>query len=304
MATTATKTAADKGTGAIADHRISDLATFQEVTKKPREVAGLYFYMELDCLVDLAYRISCDFFKRPHLYTELGRVTVGGRGSSMSGILARLNARYGSNEKIPSKEQRKQIYEHIFGQAEGNPPTSQGDFPRLRDELISAATAFAERVFDTGEDMLRERVRTTHRPFKEYLIGLHGDSVRWSKDEALSDITENVGYAILRSRGIAAVFGISNPPRTEWPYFEDSNADKVIEQISKQLVWGDEPAISLTREHFSNMQRVALRGAEALATIIDFDERITDEPNKENLKTLIIKCYTWGSALKSIKPYV
>src|SRR3989442_1125915 len=113
MATTATKTVADKGTGAIADHRISNLTTFEEVTNEPRQVAGLYFYMELDCLVDLAYKLSCDFFKRPHLYTQLGRVTVGGSELGISGILASLNARYGSDEKKPSREQRKQIYEHI-----------------------------------------------------------------------------------------------------------------------------------------------------------------------------------------------
>lgn len=93
MATQGAKTKKVKGTGAIADHRISNLATFQEVTKNPRQVAGLYFYMELDCLVDLAYKISRDFFKRPHIHTDLGPVTVNGKELGISGVLAGLNAR-------------------------------------------------------------------------------------------------------------------------------------------------------------------------------------------------------------------
>jgi hypothetical protein len=40
----------------------------------------------------------------------------------------------------------------------------------------------------------------------------------------------------------------------------------------------------------------ALRGAEALATILDFSE----DGNDSDLDLLITKCYTWGSALKSL----
>lgn len=291
-------------TPGIPDHRIRDLGTFQQVTGEPRQVAGLYFYKLLDCLVDLAYKISCDFFARPHLYTQLESTILvapaqsPAQSTTLSEILARLHARYGSNERIPSKEQRNEIYVPIFNQAEDY-TTNGGDFPRLRDELVNAAAAFAERVFDTGVEMLRERVRTTHRPFKEYLVGLQGDSVRWSKEEALFGLTENISYTILRSSGIAAVFGISLVPRNEWPYFEDSNADKLIEETSKQLkqLKSDQSAVTLTREYISNLQRVALRGAEALATIIDFDERSSDA----DLNLLITKCYTWGSALLSLK---
>jgi uncharacterized membrane protein YfcA len=57
--------------------------------------------------------------------------------------------------------------------------------------------------------MLREVVRTSHQPFKDYLVGLHGDSVRFSKDVALSDFTENTCYPVLRNGAVAAVFGIA-----------------------------------------------------------------------------------------------
>jgi hypothetical protein len=55
----------------VADYRITSFASFQRVTGEPRQVAGLYFFLQLDCLIELAYRISLDFFKRPHLYIDI-----------------------------------------------------------------------------------------------------------------------------------------------------------------------------------------------------------------------------------------
>ncbi len=278
----------------LTNHKISDLNSFNQVTGDPRQVAGLYFYSVLDCLVDLAYKVSYDFFQRPHLYIDLGP------NPTFSSILAKLHAQYGSNEFLPSTAQRDEIDLPIFGRVAGYSTDEEGDFPRLRDELIHAAAAFAERVFDTGADMLRERVRTTHRPFQEYLIGLQGDSVQWSRGFALPQLTEDVSYAILRNKGVAGVFGIDRPPSGSWPYTDDSNGDKLVEAISKQLMWADQPKdMCITREHISNLQRVALRGAEAIATIIDFQETL----GNSDLDLLITKCYTWGAALLSLSSH-
>jgi len=287
--------------------KISDLNSFNGVTGDPRQVAGLYFYSVLDCLVDLAYTVSCDFFKRPQLYLNLERIEPVAETSepaaetnpTLASILALLHARYGSSESLPSTIQRDEIYFPIFGRGAGFLPDEESDFPRLRDELINAAAAYAERVFDTGVEMLRERVRTTHKPFKAYLIGLQGDSVKWSRGFALPNLTEDVSYTILRNKGVAGVFGINKPPIDDWPYTEDSNGDKLVEEISKKLMRADQPeSMPITREYFSNLQRVALRGAEAIATIIDFQE--TETQGNSELDLLITKCYTWGAALKSV----
>ncbi len=276
----------------LTNHKISDLDSFNKVTGDPHQVAGLYFYSVLDCLVDLAYKVSYDFFKRPQLYVDLG--------PTLSSILAKLHAQYGNSEFLPSTQQRDEIDLPIFGRVAGYSTDEEGDFPRLRDELIKAAATFAERVFDTGVEMLRERVRTTHRPFQEYLIGLQGDSVKWSKEFALPQLSEEVSYTILRNKGVAGVFSINNPPIGSWPYTEDSNGDKLVEAISKQLMWTEQPQdMCITREHISNLQRAALRGAEAIATIIDFQETL----GNSELDLLITKCYTWGAALMSVSSH-
>lgn len=287
-------------------HRISDLDSFLGVTGNPRWVAGLYFFSILDCLVDLARIVSRDFFRRPHLYTNLRQ--NGDNTAPLAPILARLHARYGSDERVLSKMQREDIYTALFGKS-GSSASGECDFPRLRNELVNACAAFAERIFDTGEEMLRERVRTTHRPLYAYLRGVEGDSVRWSREEALAALTEEISYPILRNPGVAAIFGISEVPRRQWPYTEDSNADKLVEEVSKQLQRFHQPTEInsaehsiiryITREHITNLQRAALRGAEAIATIIDFREGGTDD----DLDLLITKCYTWGSALMSLKAY-
>ena len=96
-------------------------------------------------------------------------------------------------------------YSPIFG-----PMGSSADFDKLRDDLIAAATAFSERVFETGVDMLLERVRTAHRPLKEYLTGLTGASTDWTARDSLYNLAENISFQILRTPEVAAIFGMDS----------------------------------------------------------------------------------------------
>src|SRR5712692_9675596 len=80
----------------LTNHKISDLNSFSKVTGDPHQVAGLYFYSVLDCLVDLAYKVSYDFFKKPHLYLDFGLTqSQAGTSQTLPLTLAKLHARYG-----------------------------------------------------------------------------------------------------------------------------------------------------------------------------------------------------------------
>jgi hypothetical protein len=235
----------------------------------------------------MAYSISLDFRRRPQLYRDLGQ-------PSIVPVLAKLSSEYGTQVAILSQRQRNEIFHPIFG-------TSDADsFSRLRDDLIKASRAFAERAVDTGIDMLREVVRTSHRPFKDYLVGIHGDSVRFSKDVALSDFTENVCYPILRNAAVAAVFGIAKLAAGPYPYATDAAEDILIEALSGQLGGVNNQYARITRERISSLQRVAIRGAEAIATAIDFEEADRQQTDVD-LDLLISKCYSWGAALATIR---
>jgi hypothetical protein len=285
-----------KGNGAVAelrlvDREIRDLESFNGATSEAREVAGLYAYMHLDCLVDLAHLVSVDFFARPQMYRDVG-------GEDVAGKLARLRVRYGCDEEFLGREQRHAIFASVFGEPEvgaGAAAPTDGttrhadSFEGLRDQLLAAAAAFSERVYDTGVQMLRDRVRIMHVGLKDYLADVSGSSVRWSRTAGLPSITEATSYEVLRNPRIAAVFGVSQPPDAAWPYREDANGTKLVEEISHKLRWATQP---LTRGRFVTKQRLALRGAEALAAVIDF----TDGDQDADLDLLIRKCYTWHAA--------
>jgi hypothetical protein len=263
---------------------ITGRESFDAITGDGLEVAGLYTYAKLDRLTDLACLVAADFFARPHLYITF-------EDASMPARLARLRARMGTEEYYPSVVQRRAMYEPVFGA--GDPAEGDsGDFVRLRDGLLAAASTYAEWSQATGIPMLEERVRTEHRPFREYLEGVSGATVAWSRSEALPALVDEEAFRVLRDPSVIAVFGLTRRADDDWPYIEDANGDKVVEEIGKAL---ETPERRLTRESFSALQRVALRGAEALAAVMTFDE----SQGSEALTLLITRCYTWHAALKA-----
>jgi hypothetical protein len=264
---------------------ITDRESFDRETSGDRAVAGLLFYKELDCLIDLAHSISLDFFDRPQLYREVTDDVVRD--------LAQLRARYGNQEDFLSREQRYEIFAGIFGEGgeTGGPlsayaPPAEESYPVLRDQVLAAAAAFAERVFDTSEDILRRAVRFMHVYLKDYLVDLTGASVAWSRTVGFPAITE-LSYRILRDQQIAARFGVNRQPGPEWPVVVDANGSKLVEQISGTPMRVEIQRIS--RGTFNDKQQLALRGAEALAAVMDYDGR-TDSAS---LDVLISRCYTW-----------
>ncbi len=309
----------------IGQRRITDRDSFLTATSSPRDTAALYFYKQLDPYLESALSVSMDFFARPQLYTsvvdsnEVSVETGAGTGTPVSAdtprqrtrraggtakseadagrtevvqLLARLRSRCGSDELLPSRSQRQDMYTPVFGA-----PGDSANFGKLRDDLIAAATAFAERVFDTGEEMLRERVRTAHRPLQDYLVGLTGASTGWTARSALDTIAESTSFRILRNPSICAVFGIGSTPQLTWPYGADSNADKLLEEIAGKI----DPASGLTRQQASNRQRLAARGAEAISAVIDYSENSADPVDDiASLNILITQCYTWGAAKSAL----
>jgi hypothetical protein len=287
----------------IKDYNITDLMSFQAATatNEKRGIAGLYFYQLLDCLVDLAYKVSGDFRKRPQLYRDLGPPFTG--LPPIAQTLAELNAKYGTEINFLSGTERNEVYFPIFGTSDGSSSNASGNFSRLRNDLVRAATAFAEGALDHGLPMLRAGVLTAERTFADYLLGLNGDSVVFSKDDALFDLTEHVCYRIIRDQHVAAVFGITSlkGPPFDYPYGTDPAEDTLVEQIAGQLTWRTDVSQAypaLTRERISNLQNAALRGAEAIATAIDFEGETN--ASDDDLNLLITKCYSWGTALTSL----
>jgi len=312
---------------ALPDLSINDLRSFNSATLESRQLAGVYFFYMLDRLIELANRVAHDFFDRPHLYTfdsfepDSGQhqQVIVSQTSTIVSTLAKLHARYGCDERALASSQREQIYSALFGRRSAeNGMHEAGDFARLRDGLLEACATFAETKFG-DEGSLRENVLQKHRLFKEYVEGQDGLSLDWTRKDGLADLTEGTSYAILRNPGVTRVFTGARAPRAAWPYDFDSNADKLIEEISKQLMWpgAHDPTVAapaanpgssliareskpyITREEIVCCQRAALEGARCLATVVEIDSDSDDA----DVDVLIKRCYTWRTALRCVKGY-
>jgi len=284
-----------KRAGTMPRHTIENLQSFLQVAAGARRLAGLYFYMKLDCLISLAREVSDDFLsKRPHLYSQLQEKKDGG----LAPVLATLKARTGTHELFPSLEQRNDIYLRYFGR----PDDLTCKFYHVTQPLLDAAREFSKNVFDknNSNDTLRKNVRRALLTCKRFYEGLHGAALGWHKEEVLFKLTEDYIYKILRNDGVAKVFGIAQSITDQFPYKADANASKLVEMIFNTPIREVSPNQPITRHFFSNLQTCALCGCEAIATIIDFKEGDPDE----SLDILIEKCLAWATALHDIDEYL
>ena len=276
----------------IPDFVIHDKGSFDAATRTDL-IAKLYFFCTLDHLVDLAYAVSQDFFERPELFT---------RSTGLATLFAKLNARYGAHEEMLNKVQRAAVYVPVFGArllvAEA------GNFAHLRDELLSACVTYVEtRIGD--EPSLRNNVVQKHGLLKEYLTGLVGESIEWS-GQTLHRMVEQSIYPVFRNPAVAAVYGVGDKVNDQWPYACDAGAPKLVEKISQALspparvqpvIKGGAPPPLLSRESITRLQRAALEGTRALATV----NVVASGDPEENVRLLIQRCYTWANALRSLR---
>ena len=296
--------------------QISSLPSFNEHTSGPdqpagREIAGLYAYLHLDVLVKLAHKVSLDFFARPDVYRDP-------RVGDVAPTLAALYARYGCDEHYLSCQQRRVIFASLFGEAEtetatgpsspvtgapdsaplaqvsvaGSAVASADRFGPERDQLLAATTAFAERVYDTGEQPLRDTVGVFAPGLRSYLGDLNHAMVHWARTDGLYKLTEETCYTVLRNPGIAAAHGV-NPPKEGWPYKEQEDGTTLVARLAHEFFGED---VSKYRQDFIDRQRLALRGAEAVATLLDFVDDDGLDSDDTNLNLLMSKSYTWYAA--------
>src|SRR5262249_27243572 len=141
---------------------------------------------------------------------------------------------------------------------------------------------------------LRASMRNIVIVFQDYLTGLQGDSVRFSKDR-LAALTEDTCYKILRSEKIAAVFGVSQTAGTNYPYGTDPGMDVLIEEISKVLMRGNGAETYVRRREISNRQIAARAGATAITTILFFKG---GNQADADLDVVTLRCYQWATALR------
>ena len=140
--------------------------------KKPINVAGhlhpvadAYGRWTLDCVIELVTGIADNYLTR---YREYRAVP-----ENMSKLLAEFRTRTGSDPEWPNAAQRTAIFTPLFGASDRKPESDPTDsFHQLAGALRAAAVAYSERVYNTGEPMLRKRFLRACRDFRAHLMTL------------------------------------------------------------------------------------------------------------------------------------
>lgn len=273
---------------------IRDLPSFNAVTGNNHEIAGLYFYYMLDHLIDLAHAVAKDFCtQRFHLFTS---------NDPKNAIeLLKLYTRLGNDEIFLSKEHRHMIWHSLFGHRMSDQMDDHYNFPELRDKLLETASEYVNRAeIETGAPALISSFRLALIPFVQYLLAVQGSATKLYRRDIFSQFTENNVYQILRDSNVTAVYGINIAIRQEWPYAFETNANKVIEEISCQLMVKDDYGMKYTQKLESYLETAAKRGACAIAASLETDP---DSSSDAEIVSLINKCHAWRTALQFLETH-
>lgn len=250
-------------------------------------IAEMYALCTLDCVIEAAHAVALDFVNRPRHYKKTP--------DNITEILGDLKARTGTDPKWPNTAQRAAIYGGFFGPSDAKPADAKNSqFHQLAAAVRQAAVAYSERVYDTGEPMLRRAFIDAAVAFRSYLETMKNGTLKrgWGQ---IHEIFEKA-LEVLRDDKIAGVFGTSPAPAGNWP-LKDYNGDGafLIEEITRTL--SGSAGGQITQQKFLVLQRVAMRGAE---TIFEIESKELEKLSDDEVKKLISSAYAWSTSLKGL----
>lgn len=261
-------------------------------TSQFSEITGGYARWTLDCVIDSAVLISEDYAKRYRQYRAVLEDT--------SSLLMDFRIRTGSDPQWPNSVQRAAILTPFLGTSDGKPGSDRGTpFQEIASGLRMAAIAYSERVYDTGEPMLRQAFIDTARHFRAYLSTLSGSVIQAARTQ--TELMFNRATKVLSTEGVTHAFGLPPAPAGSWPLpvdfkgadFLDGNGAYFIEEVYRVL---QPPGVSFKQQQFLVLQRVAVAGARTMDGIL----RDHHEKDEDAVRDLIGHAYTWSTAVRHL----
>lgn len=248
----------------------------------------LYEIWVLDCLVVLANAVSWDFAKRPRHYADVDE--------KIAMSCSNFRTKTGADPDFQNTEQRTWNQAAMFGSSPSSPLAAETHpFHGAAADLRRAAVAYSERVYNTGEAMLRQSFLDSARVLQAYLSTLKGSVIKRNFSE-LSGVFDKA-IMIMKTAEIAKAFGLPPAPNNDWPVGEvyDGNGSFLIEEISNKT--SSELPTPISQKRFLVLQRIAVNGAKTLTGVLLLDSIEKDE----NRVRLLIGCaYAWETAIRSL----
>jgi hypothetical protein len=268
-------------------------------------IAGIYERWTLDCVVEAATAIARDYRARYRQYRDVDpKVAI---------HLADIKSRVGFDPKWPNRDQRTAINAPLLGPSDAEPGADAlTPFCEVAKAIRAAAISYSERVFDTGEPMLRQAFIDAARHFYAYLKTLSGSVVLRAQEDIEPFFRRS--SEVLSDKDVAHAFGLPPAPKG-WPLpdkLEDRSSDYLdgdgaylVDEVSRVLQEGK----GITQQQFLSLQRAATSGARTIHFVLQKDHELirnvlvrneddgSDKPHPKVLR-LIGDAYSWATALR------
>src|ERR1700722_19774478 len=115
---------------------------------RSKAIPDIYARWTLDCVVEAALAIASDYRTRYRQYRDVP--------ADVARLLADMKSKVGADPKWPNKDQRSAMALPLLGPSDADTDTEpSGPFCEAAKAVRAAAIAYSERVYDTGEPMLR-----------------------------------------------------------------------------------------------------------------------------------------------------
>jgi hypothetical protein len=266
------------------------MATEEEAeSEKPphSDIAGMYARWALDVVVRLAQEgIATDFVSRPRQYGEVD--------GGVAQILGDFCYRSGTDPDFPDLGKRELILLPILGPSDGLKGEHASEFHMVSGALRAAADAFANRIFSTGEEFLRNAFRDAAVTFQSYLRPFESSAAAANTDRQSRSAFEKAVRVLLDAK-VTGVFGRPQPAKApNWPLggsFDDNGA-LVIKHVSEAL---DTSAGPIPESAFIVMQRIADFGQRTIQGVLNGEFDTNDRAD-----SLIQLTYRWKTALDEL----
>jgi len=297
---TGTKLVDDKKATPVAEKgsRTGDLGAETGVARAlepgTRAIPGIYARWTLDCVVEAATVIAHDYRTRYRQYRDVDPDTIGV-------VLANIKSRVGFDPEWPNKDQRTAINTPLIGPSEAEAAAdSTAPFCEVAKAVRAAAIAYSERVFDTGEPMLRQAFIDACRHFHAYLTTLGGSVVTRAYKDTQPLFQKSAD--VLGVEEVANAFGLPPAPTKSWPIpdvgdrsngYLDGDGAYLVEEVARVLQKGK----GITQQQFLSLQRAAAAGARTIHFVLE-DHHERNKKDDPDLSSLIGDAYSWATALR------
>ena len=252
-------------------------------------IAGLYERWTLDIIPCLGQACAALCRDYPQEFKKVPAGTLA--------TLADLRYRTGYDSNYLDEQARKALLMPVLGDSDGAKGSERlGPFHKSADALRSRAKDFVQRVYDTGEEQLRDAFRDAATGFRKYLTTVDGNVVADANERQQKHFDDVV--RIMQTAEFAAGLGLPPAPPAPWPLGRswDGDGAMLVYAVSRRALASEGKSV-VTDEEFLQIQRIASYGAETSEIVLTNDQIWTDNREADNAISL---AYRWWTSIAEL----